>query len=313
MKLLAFGPGIAPDVTWTGIGWRVAYGHPDGRLILQSVRPDGEVVADTTVEVAGCAHSFPRLCGNWLVYRRGPEWHAILTNRVEVFDLGPCVGTNPVVISPDYVAYIKPDWSVERVGPAIADRETIRPLVYGSGLSRLVGDQVVTWDEDRDREPGGTCPSYAGDFVVLEDGAELAALCRLHEKELHLWRGQACNTPRCAHDGGGHYAVVTWGDAGVRLALLNEADFDAPGSPPTPPPPPPVPTAKRLPPKIDVRTTYPVTLGPRGMHTVIEWMDTNNPTDRGELSLVYGSLFLTLSNESGFDRTAKERKVLWKP
>jgi hypothetical protein len=314
MILANLGPGQRPDVAFDASGVvHVVWGHPDGRLLWHI--GSNELETPRQLEPSDCYSAFPRIAWPWLVYNQGPSWHAILRNLEtgEQHDLGEQAGLTPA-IGAGYTAVIREGpRRIDRIGPALTDH--VLTPTDSTGLSRIDNGRVVTTDEDRQSMGGGTNPCWALDLVTLEaeavTDARRAALCRLTDgRELRLWVGQDSREPRCAADGKGQYAVVTWGDTGVRLALLSQEDFV-----PTPiiPTPLPTPPAKRLPPKIEVRTVYPIALGPGGAYVVMEWRDGNNPTDKGKLVLINGSLRLTLYNECGSDQTAKERKVGWKP
>jgi hypothetical protein len=117
-----------------------------------------------------------------------------------------------------------------------------------TGLSRT---GALLWDDNRQSEPGMTCPDRAGSMVVGESPTG-GVLARLDGREGTLWPGQITFEPKVAQQSDGRYVIATFGANQIRLAGdVTAADLVAVPVPiPTPvpsPAPSPVPTPVPVP------------------------------------------------------------------
>ncbi len=266
MRLLTLAPsGCVPDVGWWRGVWAVAYGTLDGTLRLVFVTADGEVGTGAILATGPNTRlAFPRLFGRWLVYRadNGVAYRYDLETGTDE-PLGPTAGNDPVCLSADRIAWQEADWRVwvQTLDGSPCHTRTGAP----TGLSHFDSQgYVVLVDECRfghraadgclyftgtPAETVATRPCLAGKYrshvnaydgdsglIVSCEGDDAGGMGALVQdqwaREVRLWPGEACNTPRCALNDAGELAVVTWGDAGVRLALLDPGDDLTPYEPP---------------------------------------------------------------------------------
>lgn len=226
--------GVAPDVVWVDEQTiRVAYGALDERLLVLTV--DAATLATQAAEqiYAGLngGDAFPRVDeGGWLIYRGpGPDNHAFL--RQDGFlpiDLGLCWGNAPVALGHGYWAIQRTDESVVR-GPLSVSASLGVVVRQGAstGLSRILADGTVKLvDEDRGAVAGTTIPDWTADgSVSASEGANLGASLTDGQRELVIWPGQETREPRIAASPSGRLAVVTWGQPGVRLAIVERSEM----------------------------------------------------------------------------------------
>ncbi|MDD5366950.1 MAG: hypothetical protein PHR30_16555 [Gallionellaceae bacterium] len=260
MRLLTLAPsGCAPDVGWWEGSWFVAWGTLDGRLILQALARHGTLVGEARVIATGpnTRLAFPRLCGPWLAYRDDAAVAHLYNLKTDTDEtLVSVVGNEPVCLSADRLAWQMSGWTVcvrDIAGQTVQHTRTGAP----TGLSHFDAQgYVVLVDECRfghraadgclyfTGTPGdvaATRPCFAGKYrshveaydgdsglIVSCEGDDAGGMGALVQdqwaREVRLWPGEACNTPRCVLNDAGELAVVTWGDTGVRLALLDPGD-----------------------------------------------------------------------------------------
>ena len=232
MKTRKIGAGMFPDVAVDASGAPiVVYGNKGGVRIW---RPRMPLV---TLE-DGYSHSFPRTDGEYAIYRgRDDAGRLVTLASGEMHPLPPCGGNYPVAIGLGFAAYQhgKRVWMVQL---PMSERIDIRPS-RPTGLSRIVPSPLAApWVRymDQDRK-GGVMHGYADGIDVMENVDPIGVRCRLTDgRECFLWTGQDSRDPRVAALGGGRFAVVAWGeDVGVRLAVLEPSEFEAPGPAPLPP------------------------------------------------------------------------------
>lgn len=158
----------------------------------------------------------------------GSLWWAYHTGQIGVFErlgsdgdvaLDPCQNSSPVCFGDGSFAWqgaAAEGWpvSVRRLSDGVL-RERVRQG-QGTGLSRVVGERVVTIDEDRLALAGATIPAFAGDLAVGE-GPDGGVLWRLPDASGIVWPGTFTGTPRCAADGDLRAITTGGGPAGVRV------------------------------------------------------------------------------------------------
>jgi len=268
------GSGCVPDIGWWDGDWWVAWGALEGRLWLLMCHPDGSPTGQLRVVAEGSNTrlAFPRLCGPWLAYRADNGFaHLLNLDTDQTETVGLTAGNDPVCLSADRLAWQDGTWRIwtrSLTDPAPLRSRTGAPTglshfdtqgypvlvdecryVYRAGDGCLFASGTLT------AGVVGTRPCLAGRYrshVQAYDGQSgLITACEGDDaggmgalvqdqwaREIRLWPGEVCNTPRCAlSDDGRLLGVVTWGDAGIRLAVLNLATDLQPYVAPTVPPP----------------------------------------------------------------------------
>lgn len=229
-----------PEVAfWKGEPWcAVQIGDA---LQLVHMNADLGVVQNATIPLGPGSLAFPRMGVSggslWLAYRAQSTAFLVDAGSLAAGQggtpslLGLAGGNDPVAIGGGFVAWQKGDssFTIMRRPLSGGAASTVGPG-RPTGLSRLMADGRVTLiDNDRTAVPGGTRPCWAGDMTVVEgpDGGNRASR---GGNAVLLWPGATAFTPKCAADAG-RYAVATWGDHEVRLAVLKPADFTGASSP----------------------------------------------------------------------------------
>jgi hypothetical protein len=252
--------GTFTEVAWfTGSWWATWQDGVQLRLVSWTVDLSRETSAQTFALGDG-AGAFPRLLAwedrLWLVYRLGGPSYAIrlvdaLTGDARLLGYG--YGNDPVALGAGFVAWQSTDdYQVLRQPLDGQGMTTYERRGAPTGLSRVLLGQIITVDEDRRAVPGGTRPCWVGDAVAIEVDETAGGPCDLVRRltdgfEVRLFQGDESNTPRLATDGNGRYLLGTWGKQGVRIALIDPADFTAPVVEPPPVDPPPTPPVPPFP------------------------------------------------------------------
>lgn len=236
--LIITSTGVFPAVTFHGGHLIVSFGDaPTNQLAVHRYDPDTLALVAQQFIPMGFARSDAHIDGPWLAYRTSDERGnlAALWNLDEgrLVALGErCDGNPPVMVGAGYWA-----WQRAAAGFPVFLAPLGNPAAWTmvrngapTGLSRILPDGTVRLiDEDRNAMLGGTMPAFAGDLSV-DEHPDSGLICRLTDgRELRLWAGQETRTPRCAVDGQGRRAVVTWGGpTNVRVAVLADGDFTVP-------------------------------------------------------------------------------------
>jgi hypothetical protein len=248
MRLITLGPAsgkhawIAADAR----GWVVVYqDEATGALVFQQLHPEGSRrTQDVPIGAGGPQSSFPRVYVDsrgetWLAWRENPTSTGRLLNVTTSVSrsLGTLYGNDPACFGNDEVAFQDtPTFDV--VASRLSGLPHLRVLLgagRGTGLSHIdAGGAVLTRDAVRTSVPGMANPQSAGGCTVGEnaDDGPNRNIARLADgREAVLWAGLDSFTPSIAA-GHGRWAVVTWGaPQGVRLAVLEDADFAVPHDP----------------------------------------------------------------------------------
>jgi hypothetical protein len=251
VRELVIGPptGKLADIAADPLGWIVVYqDEADGAIVLVQLAPDGaRRVGDVRIPNRNGDNAFPVVDvvqgATWLAYRRNPDGAGVLHNLTtgEVLDhFGTVDGNNPLAFGNGWFAYQSGRGYFVTVVSLILNTSS----GYGHGLPDglawvdLAGVPIFVADTLGD-QPGMARWSEAGGCVVGEnaDAGPDRNIARLSAdgRECLLWVGLPSFTPQIAYRGAERrHAVVTYGGPGVRLALLEDADFVAP-RPPDPP------------------------------------------------------------------------------
>jgi hypothetical protein len=270
-RLLA-GAGSFTEVCWFDGQWYVAWREDSGADRVLRVRQYGQFLGpgrwagDLMFQLGANGPAFPRMTASggklWLAYKGGAPDYAITLRSLSSPDgpvsLGPGYGDDPMALGGDWVALQATSaYAVDKIlidgGALVMNVRTGAP----TGLSRILPDgSVRTIDEDRGAIPGYTRPCWAGDAVAVEGAGLYDLVIRNDGLQCRVFDGEDSQTPRLATDGRGTYLLGTWGQAGVRIALIEPMDFTAPApDPPVPPvPPTPDPPKPPKPPKPDPKT-----------------------------------------------------------
>jgi hypothetical protein len=307
---------LAPFGTFTdvarvgGVWWSVFQEGDHLRLTMHA--EDLSAVTAQAIPLGGAAAAFPKLYAwggaLYLAYRDGAEpyhGHLLQVGTENIRDLGVVYNSDPVVMGEGWIAWQAtgdPQYAILKQaisGGFIASAG----FGHGTGLSRIVGGQVITVDDDRSAVPGYTRPCWAGDAVAVEgqDASGPFDLVRRTDGfEVRVFPGQLSDTPRIAADEDGRYLLGTWGDS-PRLALIEPSDFRAPAPPVTPPPPTPEPDMLQ-PPGVTIDHWDP-TLSGRGDWT-LQYHNRNAATGVAETHTVTfhnGNLRVRITNAAGTD------------
>jgi hypothetical protein len=258
VRLVPLGPasGKFTDIVADPLGWLVCYqDEADGAIVLVQLHPNGDRrVPDVRIE-AGGGNAFPVLCvegrDSWLAFRHGLSLHGILRNLTtgRWYDLGIVHGNSPIAFGAGFCAYqATAGYAVQARSLPMPDH-VVRSSHVGrpTGLAGNTADGPILVDDLRASVPGMANPRTAGGCTVGEntDDGQSRNIARLEDgREVVLWAGLDSFTPHIAF-ASGVWAVATWGaPTGVRMALLEPADFAAP-KPPDPKPEPPAPDPNR--------------------------------------------------------------------
>lgn len=219
----------------------------------------------------GFFSSFPRFDREWLVYKSYPSFAPVVlnvrTNETRTFagrvdgNLGAFVDANS---ERAFWQTAMPDGLLHIFTGSLLTGEVTQTGLVGApdGIERLNADgSVLCWKDIMLADPAvGGYPSHAGDLTVGQYGYGIGV--RLGAGPVRwLLGGSETMWPRCAA-AAGTYAVVSWGNVGVRLVIASGAELLAlPLTPtentPDPVKPPPVdpvkptePFSMRLPDKV---------------------------------------------------------------
>lgn len=317
---------LAPSGTFTEVAWSTgtwwATWQDGAQLIVVTISTDlTQVALWRTYQLGDDAGAFPRFLvwdGRlWLAYRKGGPSYAVCVWNVltdEVHTLGWGYGNDPVALGSGFAAWQSTgDYQVLRQPIDGSGPTTHERIGAPTGLSRILLGQVITVDEDRRVVPGGTRPSWAGDAVAIEVDETAGGPCDLVRRndglEARVFQGQYSPTPRLATDGRGRYLLGTGQGPGVRVALIEAADFVAPVPVPVPHP------------EDDVLNAPGVTIDrwDQIIHSTADWKLTfhnrGNP-EHGNWTVEIKNGFLTvaLTNGVGDDRSgATNRHVMITP
>ena len=248
MKATTIAPFGGPvDVCWHNgrivMAWQSGAGT-DVRLVVAEIDPVSHVILlSYSIALGDDVGAFPRLLSAlgswWLIYREGASLggRAVLTRDGREVWRSPveCGGNDPVCLGGVWFAWQQAGTNAVRMSNLTPPyNEVMHRFGAPTGLSRLVGADVILVDEDRGAVPGVTRPSWAGDLVIGEH-PDTGALVKAGDgRVLRLFNEQDAYTPRLAHDTQtGAYAAVTWGRQGVRLAVFGDADLSTPAPPPS--------------------------------------------------------------------------------
>lgn len=250
---LGYPRGKFADICADPLGWAVVLqDETDGHLRLVQLTPAGERrVPDVTIRANG-GNAFPVLThqagATWLAWRDNTDGFGLLKNLTtgSGYELGVVHGNNPIAFGiPPWLGMglcafqSSGGYQIGCFTLATTERRSTSLLGRPTGLAYVAGDFVpVLVDDLRLSQPGMVNPRYAGGCFVGENAAgQNRNIARLEAdgRVCNLWSGLDSFTPRIAHDGE-RWAVVTWGWPGVRLAILEDTDFEDETVDPPPPP-----------------------------------------------------------------------------
>lgn len=248
MKLIALGPrsGKFTDVAADADGWACVWQEegtvPD--LVVARLHPDGSRRLEDVRLPAKGGNAFPVLYVDagttWLAFRHeGLGGQLVNVTTGLTTPLGLVHGNAPIAVGQGEVWYQADAayrlWWRHLNELDIVHQTTLAGRPTGLAWATIAGPVLV--DDARASEPGMANPRWANGVTVGEnaDAGPDRDIARLDGtgRECALWPGLASFTPRIASNGQ-QWAVATWGGPGVRLAILEQADFVVPAPPPEP-------------------------------------------------------------------------------
>jgi hypothetical protein len=245
------------DIAADPLGWVVVFqDEATGDLVLCQLHPDGSRRVSDYREPMGRDNGFPRVHvfgrHTYIAWRypsedktdaegkplgEGVLWNVTTGTRTQ---LGLCHGDEPFCFGGWFLAYQSTaDYRIDlRVLAAPEAVTHYGQMGRPTGLSTVDdAGRVTLVDDVRTSVDGMTNPRWSfGRQVVVGEADQQGQPCNLSRltdgRECVLFKGQLSFTPRIASRDGVLAGVVTWGHPhGIRLALLEDADYTVPVAP----------------------------------------------------------------------------------